>query len=233
MNRETIADWTKRAAAAPLPGSRRRQTRNPHRRRCRHRSAAPQAWGARRRRRARALVACGALAVTLLIAGCGQAGEPGKSYLALDWVYTPEALSFPAFPSTVTAGEYIRHSAGSYRGEYIAWDGSYWSADYRIEVSPGEPGGLLLDGADGADMYFTMWLYSFGPSLYQDQSVAEAALAPAAALPARHSRVTQASGPGGDPLRSLKPAAQHTETRRKGRVTVTVTFTRYEPAEER
>lgn len=39
-------------------------------------------------------------------------------------------------PAMVYAGTYYEHPAGSYHGECIAWDGSYYSFTHTIELSP-------------------------------------------------------------------------------------------------
>lgn len=46
--------------------------------------------------------------------------------------------------------------------EYTAWDGSGWWMTYTITAQPGEP--MFQDGADA---YFEISLYSFGPSFYE------------------------------------------------------------------
>ena len=106
------------------------------------------------------------LIVLAFSTGCGLQGEDGTSYLALDWVYAPQQLYFPAMPSLGLAGVHYQHPEGTYYGEYIAWDGSYYSFYYMIEVNEGEYGAALLPGADGMDRYYTMYLYSWGPQLY-------------------------------------------------------------------
>lgn len=111
------------------------------------------------------------LAGTLIVSACGVPGDDGHTYLALDWTSAPQALSFPEFPQTIYAGVYEEHEAGSYEGEYIAWDGTYWRADYWIEVEAGEEAPLVGTGDHGDDYYLSMWLYSFGPSMYEDDHV--------------------------------------------------------------
>lgn len=106
-----------------------------------------------------------------VVSGCGVPGDDGLTYLAIDWSSAPEALYFPAFPQTIYAGEYVEHAAGTYEGEYIAWDGTYWEADYWIEVDPGGEAPLFGTGDHGDDYYLSMWLYSFGPSIYTDEIV--------------------------------------------------------------
>ncbi len=135
-----------------------------------------------------------ALAMAVLIvlvavtAGCGRPGEDGRTYLAIDWVYAPQALYFPAFPQTIYAGRYVEHRPGRYAGEYIAWDGSYWIANYRIEIDRGADPPLFGTGDHGDDYYLTLWLFSSGPAIYTDavvsRSVAAGDASAAAATPA-------------------------------------------------
>jgi hypothetical protein len=107
-----------------------------------------------------------ALALLLLV-GCGPRGEDGTSYLALDWAnnYAPLSIDFPQLPDTVVQGTYYWHPEGLYHGEYVAWEGSWWVFSYRIEVDEGDWGIGGFTGADGADRFYTMYLYSWGPEL--------------------------------------------------------------------
>jgi len=106
------------------------------------------------------------LALTLLLlVGCGPQGEDGTSYLALDWTYTPLTLDFPQLPAAVVPGTYYWHPEGLYHGEYVAWEGSWWVFNYRIEVDDGDWGIGDIPGPDGADRFYTMYLYSWGPEL--------------------------------------------------------------------
>lgn len=111
------------------------------------------------------------LIILAVLAGCGAPGDPGVTYLAIDWSSSPQALYFPAFPDTIVAGQYVQHSAGTYEGEYVAWDGSYWQADYWIEVEEGGPAPLIGTGDHGDEYYLSLWLYSFGPSIFTDAIV--------------------------------------------------------------
>ena len=104
-----------------------------------------------------------ALALLLLV-GCGPQGEDGTSYLALDWTFQPLTIDFPQLPAVVVPDTYYWHPEGLYYGEYVAWDGSWWVFDYRIEVDPGDWGIGGFPGADGADRFYTMYLYSRGRS---------------------------------------------------------------------
>ncbi len=82
-------------------------------------------------------------------------------------MYAAEAVNFPQLPAVGYYGTYYEHPPGTYWGEYIAWDFSYHSVNYTIEVNEGEEGGLFwTDGDDGADRYYKMWLYSWGAEIY-------------------------------------------------------------------
>ncbi|TVQ18573.1 MAG: hypothetical protein EA382_17595, partial [Spirochaetaceae bacterium] len=139
------------------------------------------------------------LAVVVVLAavttGCGRPGDDGSTYLAIDWVYAPQALLFPAFPQTIYAGRYVEHQAGTYTGEYIAWDGSYWNADYWIAIDPGGEAPLFGTGDHGDDYYLSLWLYSSGPSITTDSIEVRSIAAPnadarAAAPPSAASSAT-------------------------------------------
>jgi len=105
-----------------------------------------------------------ALALLLLV-GCGPQGDDGTSYLALDWTYTPITIDFPQLPVVVAPGTYYWHPEGLYYGEYVAWEGTWWRFNYEIEVDEGAWGIGGITGADGADRFYTMYLYSWGPEL--------------------------------------------------------------------
>ncbi len=110
--------------------------------------------------------ALAALALALLlVAGCGPQGQDGNSYLSLDWTYAPQSLDFPQLPDPVVPGTFYWHPEGLYHGEYVAWEGSWWVFTYHIEADPGNWGIGGIPGADGADRFYTMYLYSTGPEL--------------------------------------------------------------------
>lgn len=113
-----------------------------------------------------------AIVTLAVLTGCGVPGDPGATYLAIDWSSAPQAMYFPAFPQTIVAGQYVEHTGGTYQGEYIAWDGSYWDASYWIEVEEGGEAPLMGTGDHGDEYYLSLWLYSFGPSMYTDAIVA-------------------------------------------------------------
>lgn len=129
--------------------------------------------------RAGARAGFAALAVVLLLAACGTPGSDGQTYVALDYASEPQAVWFPAFPPVFFWGEYYEHAAGDHSGEYIAWDGTYWWFTYTIEIDEGGEAPLFGVGDHGDDYYLSIWLYSFGPSLYQDDVVVRSLADPA------------------------------------------------------
>jgi hypothetical protein len=102
------------------------------------------------------------LLIVAVLAGC--TGVPGEAFLAYSWVSAPLSLydENPSVPATVSNGEYVKTSEGSFYMEYTAWDGSGWWMTYTITANPGQP--MFQDGEDA---YFEISLYSFGPSFYE------------------------------------------------------------------
>ena len=102
------------------------------------------------------------------LTGCGDDGDDGNSHTAIDWVFTP--LSYwddnSGIPNTFFRGEYYLTQAGTYNFQYTAWDGSMYIGTYTIYIDEGEDGFWFIDGDDGDDLYFTLWLYSTGPIFY-------------------------------------------------------------------
>lgn len=173
------------------------------------------------------------MAAALLAAGCGVPGDPGRTYLAIDWAYAPQVLYFPAFPQLIIAGEYVEHAAGSYVGEYIAWDGTYWVADYWITVEPGGPAPLVGSGDHGDDYYLSLWLWSFGPEIYTDEIVARAIGSDGA-----REHVLASANPGDAPaeiiaararMRAMEPTVVR-QSAQTGRFVITVDARGYGPA---
>ncbi|MFP4409734.1 MAG: hypothetical protein ACLFPW_14525 [Spirochaetaceae bacterium] len=127
-----------------------------------------------RARAGRALIVAvtGLIGVALLgtVTGCGGDGSDGKAHIAYTWLYGP--ISFytedPAFETQthIYNGEFRQSRAGTWYFEYVAWDDSYWFGEYEIYINEGESGGLFSEGEDGADLYFELAAYSFGPSFY-------------------------------------------------------------------
>jgi len=123
------------------------------------------------------VITLGLLSFTMLT-GCGKDGDDGQSFIAIDWVYSPQSYwdNNSAVPYGFYAGQYYNSQAGTYDFRYTAWDGSSWVGTYTITVDEGEDADfflLFVDGEDGVDRYFKFWLYSFGPSFDQTQSILE------------------------------------------------------------
>jgi hypothetical protein len=129
------------------------------------------------------LVICGAIALS----ACGVAGNPGASGLGV-WVEYSEsdeiyAISAPALPSAFSYGRMWYGSPTTSTTYYVQDVGttSYWyqlrwysaTSGYHysttwygtmtIEREPGMPGGLLANGADGADRYYD-WVLGWSGS---------------------------------------------------------------------
>ena len=119
-----------------------------------------------------------------LCVGCGRDGDDGDAYIALNWVYAPNYYwdNNPAIPIVFYRGAYYRSSPGAYDFGYEAYEGSQWVGTYTIAIDKGEDGGLFTDGDDGRDRYFTLWLYSSGPSLNEDYARMERAPAATGAV---------------------------------------------------
>jgi predicted small secreted protein len=107
-----------------------------------------------------------AAALLLGLSACGTQGADGKAYLALDWTYTPLTVYFPMLPLVISGGAYYEHPAGTYYGEYTAWNWDFYSFWYTLEINEGSYGLGLWPGEDGADRFYAMFLNSWGPELY-------------------------------------------------------------------
>ena len=110
--------------------------------------------------------ALAALLAVFALSGCGPKGEDGDTYMALDWVYAPRYIDFPMLPHLVIAENYYNHPEGVHYAAYVAWDGTFWDFEYAIEVDEGYWGFMDIPGADGADRFYTLYLYSWGPEMY-------------------------------------------------------------------
>jgi hypothetical protein len=128
--------------------------------------------------RLRLALAMAVIVLPAVTTGCGRPGDDGRTFLAIDWVYAPQALFFPAFPQTIYAGRYVDHAAGTYSGEYIAWNGWYWNADYWIDIDRGGEAPLFGTGDHGDNYYLSLWLYASGPWIYTDRIEARSIAAP-------------------------------------------------------
>jgi hypothetical protein len=108
-------------------------------------------------------IGCGIVVVFVLSLLAGCIGEDGDLYLAYSWLSAPQYFydENPAIPSVFYNGTYYESEEGTYYMEYIAWDGSGWWMNYTLTANPGD-----LFFVKGAPAYCEIWLYWFGPSLY-------------------------------------------------------------------
>ena len=100
------------------------------------------------------------------LSACGSRGSDGRAYLALDWTYTPKSVYFPMLPPVISAGTYYQHPAGTYYGEYTAWNWDFYSFWYTLTINEGTYGYGSWPGEDGADRFYLIYLTGGGPELY-------------------------------------------------------------------
>lgn len=112
-----------------------------------------------------------AIAVSLMAVSCGVDGDPGHSYISIDWEYYNEdygvtyyADDNPDVPDSdeLIIGHFYECYPGRYDYYYESEDPDYWydyTGFYELFQNPGTPGGLLHDGLDGADTYLELYLY--------------------------------------------------------------------------
>ena len=110
------------------------------------------------------------VSISMMLGGCGKDGKNGDAYLAIDWVFTPVTYwdNNSGIPDTFYKGTFYQVNPGTYNFEYTAWDYSYYSGTYTLVINKGTKGGFMKDGKDGRDIYYTLWLYSDGPELDQE-----------------------------------------------------------------
>jgi hypothetical protein len=98
----------------------------------------------------------------LLLVNCK--GPDGEASLKYWWTGTLYAISDtnPSTPATIYNNQYFKTNTGTFRTEYVSWDGSGWWINYTITVNEGEP---FFEA--GADTWYEIALYSYGPVLYE------------------------------------------------------------------
>ncbi len=114
------------------------------------------------------------LAVIVIMAvSCGRSGDPGHCYVSIDWEYWNEDYGVyyykddnPDVPESQFIDPEIYYDSypGFYEYYYEAEDPDEWftyTGYYELFQNPGTPGGLFLDGWDGADTYFDVYLYVY------------------------------------------------------------------------
>jgi hypothetical protein len=143
------------------------------------------------------------IAVLVLMTSCGRDGRPGNAYLGV-WVeYTQAdqinymACSFlpnpyyygrasngvPYTPPTYY-GQYAGSYSFAYQVRYLdiysVWQYSgLHTGTLTISVEPGQAGGLLTDGRDGADRYFDWVVGWYGSTINFDRAQSSNVVAPA------------------------------------------------------
>ena len=111
-----------------------------------------------------------------IISCSGEDGKDGNAYLSINWVYAPTYYNDTnsSIPNIFYKGVKYKTLPGTYSFIYTAWSGDTWSGYYIITINSGEKGESTLfiipkDGSDGADTNFSLYLYSFGPSIYNSR----------------------------------------------------------------
>ena len=103
------------------------------------------------------------IVIIILLPGCsgmGVMGEDGDIYIAYSWVSITQVYTDdPSFGPTIYNDQYETATEGTWYFEYTSL-GYSWYGTYTVYRNPG------VVGYDGADIYFMLTLYSFGPSFY-------------------------------------------------------------------
>ena len=79
----------------------------------------------------------------------------------------------PYSASTLVEYQKYETSAGSYDLTYTSWYGTKYSTRYTIKVNEGTINPLLLIPMDGEDKHYSIYLSSYGPSVYGARSADE------------------------------------------------------------
>jgi len=98
---------------------------------------------------------------TLTLNSCGKDGSDGTAYCAVYLGYGVYGYgdNNPAIPSVFVNGQYYQGQGGTYSYFYED-DSFYYSGEYTLTQNKGEDGGLITDGDDGEDTYFTNYCYA-------------------------------------------------------------------------
>ena len=120
-----------------------------------------------------------ALLILFVVVQCGQDGKDGDAFLAFDWGITPDWYwdDNDDVPATIYRLDDYEVAPGTYDFAYgiTDWDDTYyeWEGTYTITINKGKKGGLITDGKDGKDKYYTLYLgASLGPDLYKPATAA-------------------------------------------------------------
>ncbi len=125
------------------------------------------------------LVLISLCSIVLLLSGCGDDGADGSVSIQLNHVDQP--LSYwdnnPGIPNSFYYKTFYRCSPGTYNFEYTDWDEGEWSGTYTLTVNKGKKHSGFSDGDDGKDKFYTLNLFSIGPSISYTESAYKKELA--------------------------------------------------------
>ena len=107
----------------------------------------------------------------MFLSGCGKDGADGRAYISYDWDwYVDWYDDNNSSLSNIYANTNYETSPGTFNYEYGCSDGNGYAwgfyGTYTITINAGESGGMISDGASGADNYFRFNLYGSGPDFY-------------------------------------------------------------------
>ncbi len=108
--------------------------------------------------------------ILLFIISCGQDGDDGEAFIAFNWSTTPEWYwdDNTSVPGTISKNRNYNTNPGTYDFSYEiydSWNDVFWiyNGTYIITIDKGKKGTFLVDGPDGADNYFKLYLGTNGP----------------------------------------------------------------------
>lgn len=171
------------------------------------------------------VLACAGL---FMLAGCGKDGKDGNVFLQLDYATMPLAYSDnnSDIPYSFNYNVYYECYAGTYSFHYTAWDGSMWNGTYTLTINYGQQGNLFSDGADGRDKFYTLFLYSSGPSFSFQKRLQQDELA----LAKQRGVVTDDKNSNSEKdtlgIRNSLDSVVHTEIQHIGNTTMCLTYQR-------
>lgn len=109
--------------------------------------------------------------LTVLVTSCGVHGDPGYVFFSLDWEYYSDDYAVTYYEddnsnvpiwADIIPELYYDCYPGTYDYYYESEDPNYfydYTGYYTLEQIPGSTGGVFLDGMNGADTYFDLYLY--------------------------------------------------------------------------
>jgi len=100
-----------------------------------------------------------------ILFSCGKDGDPGSSYVSLDWDFYVDAYTDnnPSIPTRITKNFDYSSEVGNYRGAYLCSDASgkewFWEFTYKTARNDGKDRKIFLDGDDGKNKHFKIYLH--------------------------------------------------------------------------